>query len=1239
MATEEDHGTRDHRASVIFTPSLHGTLSASLGEHGPQICNALVRSPSSCANTSNVSKSKHKMNRKVESVDMNSFHHGGVASTIGAGPTHKESAMNAGKLEEQITNEKLRNLQRLFEESDEDGGGGLDMDEFRIAMQQTMPGLNAHELEMIFMKVDTNCDGTVDWDEYLSYMLLEYKEKDQMTSMLTDKPFPKPLREIPSNHRDDISRITFLPTLQNKHGHRSDKMDLLHGRYITISREGVVNFWSIEMNHLKTNVLDYAKEKTMWVTDLVCLPNVSMIAIASTERDISVFDTNANKFDRSYRLCGLAHCALNMDYWFDPRNLNNSVLMWGDAGGTVCAIEFKECMSGGGLFGNYPPGKKGPLGQKIAFAKLLNGNVKGIIAHKLTALHDDWICQVRFFPTLDCFISCCVSGKTAMYMGDLEQKKITSYFVNRKGILCFDYDKVSNVIVTGGMDHLVRVWNPYVNSKSIVVFKGHNKAVEHVIINPDKEQVISVAKDKTIRVYNLSDQSCAQNIPGNKITMGPHAITSVFLNHRTQCLILGTNQLAVFERKEEERKQEVKSHNTPITAALYNKLFNQVVIGCHESTVSVWDLNTGEKIIQYTNAHKITVNGEEKGIEITAMVFDPTGRRLITGARDGTVKIWNFNNGACLREFETVGNCEITGLVCSRQRILISGWNRRVTSYIDAKDMEDEAPKIWDVKHHDDILSVAYNSSSSLATGSYDGDVIMWSLETGHILCRLNPRESTHPQTVVKPIKQSRVPTRISMTSRPMEERCATEVSSSNQLTSKTAPVEPVEREITLQSVKEPWVNEKSKKRKALPASSSGRSVQDDTVDKLTDLGNKTRSSTSTGHPTYGEESSASCKSRDLATSRNSAITTASGGVAALSTSSRHGQERPTIRPATSCTSRTTDEDDDRSYSIDNVLFLTRRDVGKETATLLTGGGEGWVRAWSTHHKGGLLGQFIAGHSPGEAITSMFVDPQNEFLVTGDSAGYVKVWDVSDYCIADEQYGKLFPGDKEKLKEMRQKKFPYFSYDIMTKEIRNRNLPFVDLPTPHPNSDPHRTIKKPDLLSCFHGHLKSITYLDYIEEKQMMISSSSDCSARLWTLFGRYIGTFGQKRPWDIKHCEPPRALPIYVPSDIKKVASASTLQVLKGGHKQRWKMARNIVLLWMTKAKKDHHHEDSNQEINDQQVEPISVPGETILGKFYEPKIRHKMTPKLPPIKHSQNQASIDLSEKNCHPSMTCPR
>lgn len=67
----------------------------------------------------------------------------------------------------------------------------------------------------------------------------------------------------------------------------------------------------------------------------------------------------------------------------------------------------------------------------------------------------------------------------------------------------------------------------------------------------------------------------------------------------------------------------------------------------------VWSLETGEKIIQFSNAHD--------GAEITAMAFDPSKRRLVTGARNGTVKIWNFNNGCCLRELGSVDSDEVPG--------------------------------------------------------------------------------------------------------------------------------------------------------------------------------------------------------------------------------------------------------------------------------------------------------------------------------------------------------------------------------------------------------------------------------------------------------------------------------------------------------------------------------------------------------------------------------------------------
>ena len=90
------------------------------------------------------------------------------------------------RLEDQMNHEDLELLEQIFEEADEDGGGGLDLDEFREALKRIIANKGGilpdeNELAIIFMKVDANCDGTVDWEEFCSYMLMENQLKDVMS--------------------------------------------------------------------------------------------------------------------------------------------------------------------------------------------------------------------------------------------------------------------------------------------------------------------------------------------------------------------------------------------------------------------------------------------------------------------------------------------------------------------------------------------------------------------------------------------------------------------------------------------------------------------------------------------------------------------------------------------------------------------------------------------------------------------------------------------------------------------------------------------------------------------------------------------------------------------------------------------------------------------------------------------------------------------------------------------------
>lgn len=138
------------------------------------------------------------------------------------------------------------------------------------------------------------------------------------------------------------------------------------------------------------------------------------------------------------------------------------------------------------------------------------------------------------------------------------------------------------------------------------------------------------------------------------------------------------------------------THEKRLCAALYNENFNQIVSGCHGSVVSVWDVDTGEKVIQFSHCHGT--------VEITAMAFDPTGRRLITGARDGSLKIWNFNNGACLSILESSYNEEVSCISFLKQCIIVGGRSCCLALYGDTRDPKDSIPKYWAMGVHKECL-------------------------------------------------------------------------------------------------------------------------------------------------------------------------------------------------------------------------------------------------------------------------------------------------------------------------------------------------------------------------------------------------------------------------------------------------------------------------------------------------------------------------------------------------------
>lgn len=81
-----------------------------------------------------------------------------------------------------------------------------------------------------------------------------------------------------------------------------------------------------------------------------------------------------------------------------------------------------------------------------------------------------------------------------------------------------------------------------------------------------------------------------------------------------------------------DKGRELESqHGAALSCAVYNPILRQVVTGHADSSLSVWDVETGRRTLRILNAH-----GEE---EISCLALDSSQRRLISGSCGGTIKV------------------------------------------------------------------------------------------------------------------------------------------------------------------------------------------------------------------------------------------------------------------------------------------------------------------------------------------------------------------------------------------------------------------------------------------------------------------------------------------------------------------------------------------------------------------------------------------------------------------------
>ncbi|CAG8650275.1 15374_t:CDS:2 [Acaulospora morrowiae] len=186
-------------------------------------------------------------------------------------------------------------------------------------------------------------------------------------------------------------------------------------------------------------------------------------------------------------------------------------------------------------------------------------------------------------------------------------------------------------------------------------------------------------------------------------------------NHQTQSWKQVYAERQVVERNWRKcrcRTRVLKGHSDGVMCLQYDDCNNILITGSYDTTVRVWNIDSGEVIRVFTGHTRC----------VRALQFD--GKKLITCSMDHTLRVWNFHTGKCLRVLE--GHTDGVLSLHFDDNILVSG-------------SADNNIKVWNIHtcecftlvgHQEWVNRVVIYKKTKLFSCSDDHTIRVWDLKS-----------------------------------------------------------------------------------------------------------------------------------------------------------------------------------------------------------------------------------------------------------------------------------------------------------------------------------------------------------------------------------------------------------------------------------------------------------------------------------------------------------------------------
>ncbi|XP_041783410.1 periodic tryptophan protein 2 homolog [Anopheles merus] len=211
-----------------------------------------------------------------------------------------------------------------------------------------------------------------------------------------------------------------------------------------------------------------------------------------------------------------------------------------------------------------------------------------------------------------------------------------------QGMNCLSYAPDGHLLVTGGQDGKVKLWN-VTSGFCVVTFSEHTSAVMAVEFSRNKKFLVSASLDGTVRAYDVTRYRNFRTFTSPE----PVQFASVAVDCSGELVAAGGQdsfEIYLWSMKLGRLLEVLSGHEAPVVSLAFSPVASSsaMVSGSWDQTLRIWDC------LESSGTHETVPVGSD----VVCVAFKPDGEEVAIATLNGNITVFHVKTAAQLASIE-----------------------------------------------------------------------------------------------------------------------------------------------------------------------------------------------------------------------------------------------------------------------------------------------------------------------------------------------------------------------------------------------------------------------------------------------------------------------------------------------------------------------------------------------------------------------------------------------------------